>query len=223
MVKLWISLWYNPCSMKHLVCIFLLPLFCFPQTAEDVAFRLEKSLRSIQSLEAKFVHIYYSAVVSTPLNETGKLYFQKPDQMRWEYKDPENNIYLYEGDRFQFYFSEDNQLMKGSLSEESHETEILDILTGKKTLLEFYTVEFSPFPTDKPQNQQIKLIPKQEEDDSFILLEIDNRRWLIQKAAFIDWEGNKTEFQFSQIQINTDLPKNIFELKLPPDVEIIER
>jgi len=223
MVKLWISLWYNPCSMKHLVCIFLLPLFCFPQTAEDVAFRLEKSLRSIQSLEAKFVHIYYSAMVSTPLNETGKLYFQKPDQMRWEYKVPENNIYLYKGDRFQFYFSEDNQLMKGTLSEESHETEILDILTGKKTLLEFYEVEFNPFPTDKPLNLQIKLLPKQEEDDSFILLEIDNRRWLIQKAAFIDWEGNKTEFQFNQIQINIDLPKNIFELKLPPDVEVIER
>jgi outer membrane lipoprotein carrier protein len=185
--------------MKRLVCILLFPLFCFPQTAEDVAFRLEENLRSIQSLEAKFVHTYYSAIVSTPLNEKGKLYFQKPDQMRWEYKDPENNIYLYQGERFQFYFSEDNQLMRGSISEESHETEILDILTGKKSLLEFYKVEFNPFPTDKPQNAQIKLIPKQEEDDSFILLEIDKKRWLIQKVAFIDWEGNKTEFQFSQI------------------------
>ena len=209
--------------MKSLVCILLFPLLYFPQTAEDVALRLEENLRSIQSLEAKFVHIYYSAIVSTPLNEKGKLYFQKPDQMRWEYKDPENNIYLYKGDRFQFYFSEDNQLMRGSISEESHETEILDILTGKKTLLEFYDVEFSPFPTDKPQNAQIKLIPKQEEDDSFILLEIDRKRWFIQKVAFIDWEGNKTEFQFSQIEIDPDLPKNIFELKLPPDVEIIER
>jgi outer membrane lipoprotein carrier protein len=223
MVKQWMSLWYNFCGMKQIFCLLLFPLLCFPQTAEDVVSRLEKSLRSLQSLEAKFSHIYYSAMVSTPLNETGKLYFQKPDQMRWEYKDPENNIYLYKGDKFQFYFSEDNQLMKGSLSEENHETEILDILTGQKTLLEFYNVEFSPFPTEKPQNPQIKLTPKQEEEDSFILLEIDKSRWLIQKAAFIDWEGNKTEFQFDQIQINTDLPKNIFELKLPPDVEIIER
>ncbi len=209
--------------MNRFIWILLFPLLCLPQTAEDVALRLEKNLRSLQSLEAKFVHIYYSAMVSTPLNEKGKLYFQKPDLMRWEYKDPENNIYLYEGDRYQAYFSEDNQLVRGSLVEESHETEILDILTGQKTLLEFYSVEFSPFPTDEPQNLQIKLIPKQQEDDSFMLLEIDEKRWLIRKAVFIDWEGNKTEFQFSQIQINTDLPKNIFELKLPPDVEIIER
>lgn len=209
--------------MKSLVCILLFPLVCFPQTAVDVAFRLEENLRSVQSLEAQFVHNYYSAIVSTPLKEKGKLYFQKPDKMRWEYKDPENNIYIYKGDRYQAYFPEDNQLVLGSLVEEGHKTEILDILTGKKTLLEFYEVEFSPFPTDKPQNAQIKLTPKQEEDDSFILLEIDRKRWLIQKVAFIDWEGNKTEFQFSQIEIDPDLPKNIFELKLPPDVEIIER
>ncbi len=209
--------------MKRFVWIVLLSLFSFSQTGEDVALRLEKSLRSVQSLEAAFEHIYYSAMISTPLSEKGKLYFQKPDQMRWEYTEPENNIYIYKGDRYQFYFPEDNQLMRGSLIEESHETEILDILTGKKTLLEFYTSELSPFPTEKSQNAQIKLTPKQEGDDSFILLEIDKKRWLIQKAVFFDWEGNKTEFQFSQIKINTHLPKNIFELKLPADVEIIER
>jgi outer membrane lipoprotein carrier protein len=209
--------------MKRFGWILLFPFLCFPQTAEDVVLRLEKNLRSIQNLEANFVHTYYSAMVTTPLEEKGKLYFQKPDKMRWEYKDPENNIYLYKGDRYQAYFPEDNQLIRGSLSEENQETEILDILTGQKTLLEFYSVEFSPFPTDKPQNAQIKLIPKQDEDDSFILLEIDKIRWLIQKAVFIDWEGNKTEFQFDQIKTNIELPKNIFELKLPPDVEIIER
>ncbi len=221
--QLMVPLWYNSYGMKRLFWILFFSLLCFSQTGEDVALRLENSLRSVQSLEADFEHIYYSAMISTPLNERGKLYFQKPDRMRWEYTDPENNIYLYKGDRYQFYFPEDNQLMRGSLIEESHETEILDILTSKKNLLSFYSVEFNPFPTDNPQNAQIKLTPKKEGDESFILLEIDKKKWLIQKAIFFDWEGNKTEFHFSQIKINTDLPKNIFELKLPPDVEIIER
>jgi len=209
--------------MKKLFWIFCLALFCFSQTAEEVAMRLEKSLLSTQTLEAKFEHIFYSAVVSTPLKEKGKVYFQKPDLMRWEYKEPENNIYLYKGDKFQWYFVEDNQLMRGSISDEGQESEILYLLTGKKNLLDYYYVDWNPSPSENSRNDQIKLTPKHEDDGSYLLLEIDKKNGLIHKIIFFDWEGNKTEFRFSQLKVNVTLPKNIFDLKLPSDVEIIER
>ncbi len=209
--------------MRCSIWIFILSLVCFGQTAEDVASQLEKTLYSTQTLEARFEHTFYSVVVSSPLKERGKLYFQKPDLMRWEYTDPENNIYLYKGDEFQWYFAEDNQLMRGKISDEGQETEILYLLTGQKNLLDFYSIEFSPFPTDNPNNVQIKLIPMHEAEGSYLLLEIERDKWLIQKIIFMDWEGNKTEFQFSRIKVDASLPKNIFELKLPSDVEIIER
>ncbi len=209
--------------MKRVCWIIILSLFSFSQTAEDTAMQLEKMLHSTQTLEARFEHNYYSAVVSTPLKEKGKLYFKKPDLMRWEYTDPENNVYLFKGDTYQWYFAEDNQLMRGSISEEGHESEILHLLTGQKKLLDFYTVSNSTFPTDNPQNAQIKLTPKQGEEESYLLLEIEKDKWLIRTIIFMDWEGNKTEFRFSRIKTNASLPKNIFELKLPSDVEIIER
>lgn len=209
--------------MKRICLILLLSLFSFAQTAEDVASQLEKTLYSTQTFEARFEHNFYSAVVSTPLKEKGKFYFRKPDLMRWEYTDPEHNIYLFEGDKYQWYFAEDNQLMRGLISDEGHESEILHLLTGQKNLLDFYSISFSPFLTDNPQNAQIKLTPKQEDDGSYLLLELDKKKWLIHKIIFMDWEGNKTEFQFSRIKVNSSLPKNIFELKLPTDVEIIER
>ncbi|UCE42219.1 MAG: outer membrane lipoprotein carrier protein LolA [Candidatus Aminicenantes bacterium] len=209
--------------MKRLFLILFLSLFSFVQTAEDVVSQLEKSLRSTQNLEAKFEHLFYSAVVSTPLKEKGKLYFQKPDTMRWEYTDPEHNIYLYKGESYQYYFAEDNQLMRGLISDEGHESEILYLLTGQKSISDFYSIELSSFPTDNPQNAQIKLTPKQKDEGSYLLLELDKNKWLIHKIVFMDWEGNKTEFQFNKIKVNASLPKNIFELKLPSDVEIIER
>lgn len=208
--------------MKTVALILLLPLLLFTDTPEDIASKAETKIRSLRSIQAEFEQIYYSSTVSTPLREKGRFYFKKPDLMKWEYKEPEEKIFLYKEGLFQFYIPEDNQLIQSSISEEGHEAEILSVFSGKRQLKDHYAVEFSPFPTDDQKAWQLKLNPKEEDEYSFILLEIDAKTWLIQKAIFFDWAGNKTEFKFSKIKTNARFRKNLFELNLPPGVEIIE-
>lgn len=209
--------------MKQLLWPLLVSLLCFSSTAEDVALKAEMKIHSLQSLQANFDQIYYSSTLSTPLKEKGKFYFKKPHLMRWEYKDPEEKIFLVKEKIFLWYIPEDKELTRGSLSEEQHESEILSLLSGQRRLSDNYLIEFSPFPTEKPKGWQLKLTPKEENEYSHILLEIDKKSWLIRKIIFFDWAGNKTEFQFNRIKINVRFPQNVFELKVPPDVEIIER
>ena len=89
-------------------------------------------------------------------------------------------------------------------------------------MLEQYTVELSPFPSENKNAIHLKLMPKSEDDDSYILLEINEKTWLIQKAIFFDWAGNKTEFHFNKIKKNINFDQAMFELKIPPGVEIIK-
>ena len=85
-----------------------------------------------------------------------------------------------------------------------------------------YLLEFSPFPSENQNSWKLKLTPKEEEENSSILLEIDEKTWLIQKAIFFDWAGNKSEFHFSQIKTNLPLSQRFFALKVPADVEIFK-
>lgn len=208
--------------MKHIAWLFLFSLLSFPYTAEDIALRAETKLRSLRSIQAKFEQVYYSSTVSTPLREKGNFYFKKPGLMKWEYKDPEERTYLFKEGFILEYIPEDNQIIKYDLSREEHESEILSILSGQKGIVDNYSVEFSPFPTKNSKALQLKLTPKQEDTDTFILLEIDEKTWLIQKAIFFDWAGNKMEYSFSKIKTNVRFAKDMFELKVPPGVEIIE-
>jgi len=208
--------------MKSIVWLLLL-FSLFSLTADDVALKTEKKLLSLDSVKADFEQVYYSGSVSTPLRERGKFTFRKPDSMKWEYKDPEEKIFLFKKGNFFFYDPEENQLMKGSFSEEDPEAEIFNLLSGKKSLRVHYIIEFSPFPSEKTDVFQLKLTPKDEEEHSLILLEIDKKTWLIGKAILFDWAGNKNEYRFTKIKTNVRIPKNFFELKLPPDVEIIEK
>ncbi|MFB0565523.1 MAG: outer membrane lipoprotein carrier protein LolA [Candidatus Aminicenantaceae bacterium] len=217
---------YNSKTMRYIrniLGVVLGAVLLFSLTPEDVALRTEKMLHSLKSIQADFEHILYSMSITTPLKEKGKFYFRKPDTMKWVYQDPEEKIFLYEEGKFNFYIPEDNQLMRGFLSEENHESEILDILSGKTKLQDSYHIEFSTFPTENTSIYQLKLTPAEEDEFSHILVEIDEETWLIQKIIFFDWGGNKQEFIFRHIKINVRFPLDLFELKIPPDVEIIEK
>lgn len=208
--------------MRYFLCLLFFSVFSFSATVDDVVLNVEKKLRSLRSLQANFSQVYYSSTVSTPLNEKGKFYFQKPDWMRWEYKDPEEKIFLYKEGTFLMYFPEDKEVIQSDLSKEKYESEILTLLSGQKKLKDDYTVEFSPFPSDSQKTWKLKLTPKEESDYTHVLLEIDEKTWLIRKALFFDWAGNKQEFRFSQIKTDVRFRQKVFELDLPPDIEIIK-
>lgn len=209
--------------MIRIFCFLTLAALTFSQTAEDVALRVENTLRAYRSLQANFEQFYYSATVSTPLHEKGKLYFKKPNLMKWQYEDPEEKVFLIKDDFFWDYNKEDKTLIKYDLSRGEENSEVIALLSGQVSLLDDYSVELNPFPTESAGTIQIKLTPKDEDSsDTFLLLEIDENTWFIQKLVSFDWAGNKTEFRFSKVKTNINLPDRTFELRVPSDVEIIE-
>lgn len=209
-------------SMKIFIALLSFSLVGSSLTVEEVASRVQEKLRSIRSFQARFHQIYYPSSVSTPLEEKGKFYFQKPDWMRWEYTEPEEKIFLYKEGTFLFYFPEDKEVIQSSESKERYESEILSLLSGQKHLMDDYTIELSPFPSINKKQWQLKLTPREENEYTHILLEVDEKTWLILKAIFFDWAGSKSEFHFTQIKIDMRLSQKTFELNLPPDVEIIK-
>lgn len=209
--------------MKRVFFWLIFLALVFAQTAEDIARRVENTLRSYQSFQANFEQFYYSTTVSTPLHEKGKVYYKKPNLMKWEYQEPEEKIFLIKDDFFWDYNKQEKQLIKYNLASGEHNSEVISLLTGQVRLLDNYSVEFNPFPTENADAIQIKLTPREDEfADTFLLLEIDRDTDFIQKLISFDWAGNKTEFQFSKVKTNVPLENKIFELRVPPDVEIIE-
>lgn len=208
--------------MKRIYLFLFLPALLFPQSAADITQKVETTLLSFKTLQAEFTQVYYSSSVSTPLEEKGRLFLQKPGWMKWVYTEPEEKIFLLKEGLLLEYLPEENQLLEKRLSEQEDGTEILNLLTGERSISEHYTVELFTFPTENKDVYQLKLIPLAEEADTFILLEVNKRTWIMQKLISFDWTGNKQEFQFYDIITDVDFPKNTFELEVPPGTEIIK-
>ena len=210
----------------------ILVLFCFAaiaaawsaaaDTPEAEALKIEAKLRSIRSLQADYEHLYYSMNTSEPLSEKGKLYFQRPDRMRWDSQEPEEQTFLSKDGTYLFYIPGEKQLIRSRGSKDRFESEILALFSGSMVFLDSYLIEAGSFPTDGAGAIQLKLIPRKEGEFTYILLEADSKNRLIRKAIFFDWAGNKQQFQFSRIKVDPRLPPDLFDLKVPPDTEVIE-
>ncbi|HEX2695307.1 MAG TPA: outer membrane lipoprotein carrier protein LolA [Acidobacteriota bacterium] len=191
-------------------------------TPQEAASRIEAKLLAARSLRSEYEHLYYSMTASEPLREKGRLLFQKPDRMRWDSREPEAQTFLYKDGLILFYIPEEKQLIRSRASGDRSEFEILALLSGRKSLTDAYVVDESPFPTEAKDAVQVRLTPKVEGEFTYILLETDAATWLIRKAVFFDWAGNKQEFRFSRIEVDPRLAPELFDLKVPPGTEVIE-
>lgn len=212
--------------MRRLSAVILgflaLAAAAFPVTPEEAVASLERAIKAVGTLRARFEQLHYSMSVSTPLREKGEFFFEKPDRMRWEYQDPQDKVFLFKDGVLQMYIPEDKQLTRSRVPRETLESDIFGIFLGVMSFKEAYIIEESPFPTDATHVRQVKLTPRTEGECSHILLEIDERTWLLRRAIFVEWAGNKREFVFSQVRTGVRLPRRTFELKVPPDCEIID-
>ena len=77
---------------------------------------VELKLERMEDLSADFVHIY-----EDPLNRTyreeGHLYLRRPRMMRWEYRTPEEYLYVSDGETVYLYVPADEQVNRESVDD----------------------------------------------------------------------------------------------------------
>jgi outer membrane lipoprotein carrier protein len=205
-----------------IICFAVLASGALAVTPEEAVANLERALKAVGTLQARFEQLHYSMSVSAPLREKGEFFFEKPDRMRWEYKTPQDKVFLYKDGVLEMYLPEDKQLTRSPVSKEALESDIFGIFLGVMSFRDAYVIEDNPFPTEASRVRQVKLTPRTEGDFSHILLEIDETTWLLRRAIFLEWAGNKREFIFSQVRTGVRLSAKTFTLKVPPDTEIID-
>lgn len=191
------------------------------QSPESLIINLENKLQTIKSLEADFIQVYLPAGETRGLEEKGRLYLLKPDRMRWDYFSPEKKTFLLQKDLMLSAFPEDKQLIRQPLQGSELKETILGLLAGQAKLSDLYAVAVFSSLSDQ-KTLTLKLEPSNDSEINQIILEVDRRRWVIQKVSFFETTGNRQEFRFSRVKINPPLPEGLFELTVPADWEIIQ-
>ncbi|OFV84425.1 MAG: hypothetical protein A3B65_06040, partial [Acidobacteria bacterium RIFCSPHIGHO2_02_FULL_67_57] len=114
------------------LCFLGLALRAAEPAVKDVVRAVERRYNQTRTLEADFIQRY--TLGSTTLVESGRVYFQKPGRMRWEYESPEKKLFLADGEYAYFYVPEEQQVRRQSLKQAPDWQATFALLLGRVDL-----------------------------------------------------------------------------------------
>ncbi len=181
---------------------------------------VQKYYRSTRSFEANFKESV-AAVGSAPKQRTGKVYYEKPGKMRWEFDPPERETIIADGKMIYDYQPDLNQVIETPVAKAFSSSLPVAFLLGVGDLARDFVVSLAP-PKASAQTSSLVLEPKEQgELRQNVLLTVDRATCAIDSIRFEDALGNTTEFTFEQVRTNIALSEDLFAFDVPAGVDVI--
>lgn len=197
------------------------------QEVAEIVKKMQARYEKTKDLQADFTQKTRIEGFTTPVLSSGRLYIKKPGRLRWDYRDPSvEEIYVNQDD-VRMYVPEHKQVLVGKLTHMAASQAPLQLLQGVAKIDE----EFDVQPTGEERGagglRRVTLVPKagrHEPDRAIqrIVIEVQPKTYFLKTIALHEVNGNVATFEFTDLKANAGLTDEVFEFKVPPDVEIVK-
>ena len=180
-----------------------------------------------QDLEAEFSQETQIEGFDSRLSSSGRVIIKKPGLLRWDYRQPNEEQILVEGDQVMWYVPQHHQVVKGNLTQMAASRAPLTLLQGVGKLGEQFTVAAD---SEKKRGDGglpiVVLTPKAEDRATStvtrIELTIHPKSYLIRQIMLYEKSGNVSTLRFSEFRVNQGLDAEALRLNMPDDVVVVD-
>lgn len=193
---------------------------------QEVAKTIQATYAKTKTLRADFKQSTTSRMSDRERLGAGTMVLAKPGLMRWDYKEPDQQVFVCNGDKISMYFAKEKQMMVTPAKEYLESDVTYAFFTGKGDIQRDFTVA-GPEEEDIVEpltTYQLKLIPKAGHPQiDFINLWVDRKTFLLQRLKVTDKFGTVTDLVFSKVATNQEVPAALFSFTPPKGTEIIDQ
>ena len=208
--------------MPLFLAIFLAFLQAPTPSLPTLVTGVERWFATMKDFSADFVQIFQDAL-NRKQQESGHLYLMRPRMMRWEYKNPEEKLFVSDSKNVFLYVPADRQVNKDSVRQTFDDRIPLMFLLGRDNLRSEFTrfelLNTTPF---LEGTRVLRMYPRRKTDLSEVIMEVDPANYQVRRLLLGHSDGSRSEFIFSNIRINTGLKSSLFAFKVPAGVREVE-
>lgn len=173
---------------------------------------LKGAFRNIRSVKADFLQKRFLRILTKPLLSEGKLFFDAPDSLRWEYLSPLRSVMLQKGSAIQIYnFSEGAWKPEMAQAIEARRMVLAEIsqwFQGRFDESKAFKHAYSPGPPAR-----VTLVPGEGINRFIHRIEIvlSVRPGVMDRVEMEEPEGSRTSIEFRNVVINSSISSEVFE------------
>jgi outer membrane lipoprotein carrier protein len=177
---------------------------------------------ALRDLTATFAQESRVASLGRPRSRAGRLFFQTPGRMRWEYDAPDPQVIVADGRQLWFYRSERRQAVVQPLDAAfSRQTPLL-FLFGRGDFAAEFTWEERELVPGAGGLLTLELRPRVDAPDlARLVLEVDPAGCRLAGTVVEDAFGNRTRLTFSAERADSGLDAALFRFKPPRGTEVV--
>jgi outer membrane lipoprotein carrier protein len=192
-------------------------------TAQELAQSLQRKYDAVTDFSADFVHKSRGGVLKKELTESGRLLVKKPGKMRWDYKAPEQKLFVSDGVKVYSYIPQDKQVFVSSIPPGDQIGTPTMFLSGKGNLARDFTASLVPAQAGAPSGTRaLKLVPKsQQRDYDWLVIEIAPDSLELRGLVTVDAQGGQSSFSFTNLRENKGLADKEFAFAIPRGVDVV--
>lgn len=194
-----------------------------PLVVASILKKVEAAYQHTQAFSAYFQQSVTSAAVSTMSTEaSGKLYYEKPKKMRWEYEKPEPQVFVANRQLAWLYVPSEKQIsLSDSIKIFSHPL-AQTFFEGVGALKKHYEVTLDHKQSNK-ETAVLKLIPRKEDPEiKTLFLSIDLQTYRISTIEVYNALGNSNRISLDSIKAVASLDPMLFQMEIPPSVAVVD-
>lgn len=200
--------------------IFAINILYAEEHDRAVLKKIEELYKTYYDMKAEFTQESYNATSDTTKKLSGLYYAKRPNLMRWEYLEPDEQYFVVDGKFLWFYTVEDKQVIKSKINEVEDSLKMfIETFSALKKLEGDFTIK-----TEKSKEALIlQLKPKKNISGlSSLNIYMNPSTFELIKTENIDHFYNKNTITFKKIEVNTGLKDEKFKFKPPAGVDVIE-
>ncbi|MBN1495398.1 MAG: outer membrane lipoprotein carrier protein LolA [Spirochaetes bacterium] len=198
-------------SVANVIIRLSILLLCLTLVAwGDSWDQIKRAAGDITSVQAEFTQKKHMEILARPLASRGRLYFQAPRSLRWEYLSPVNSVLLMHGGTVTRYVRKGGSVIKDS----SAQLQSMQIVLQEITLWMRGNFDANPsFTPELRPGRIIVLTPKEKSMAGIIQrieLKLSNEPGVIRSVTIYESRKSYTVIDFNRVTMNKTLPESLF-------------
>ena len=180
--------------------------------------RLQSRYENTRTMRAVFRQRVDSPTLQNALESTGRVLFEKPNLMRWDYDPPDAQVIVGDGTDLWIYQPDLEQAIRAPIDKVFQSRTPLTFLAGLGRIERDFDASLA---REDDEHWDLHLVPKGDETLGTLGLLVRKRDASIAEARITDPLGTTTSLRFSDEERNVQIDPARFRFTPPPGVDVV--